>query len=259
MSKVSASKPSTIDQYLKGVSPKIRSLLVRVREAIRYTAPDAEESISYGVPSYKLNGKPLVYFGAGKEHGSIYGISQAIVKTYSEELDSFDKSKGTIRFTPDNPLPITLLRKMVKARILENKERENLKKEKKVVKKNETPQKRKVANVEDYLKNLRHPLKKEIAEVRSIIIGSDRNLKERIKWSAPSYHIGDNDLVTFNAWSDKKVHLVFHHPEIVKIKSPILEGDYPTRRMVYFENMKEVKENNKELDRVMKDLIKRVK
>jgi uncharacterized protein YdhG (YjbR/CyaY superfamily) len=109
--------------------------------------------------------------------------------------------------------------------------------------------------VKEYLKQLKHPLKAEIEAVRSIIKNVNKNIGERIKWKAPSYYYKE-DLVTFNAWADKLVHLVFHHPAIVKIKSPLLQGDYPTRRMVYFKNMKEVKENKKELERVMKELLK---
>ena len=109
--------------------------------------------------------------------------------------------------------------------------------------------------VNEYLQKLEHPLKREIALVRTIIIGSNKKLAERIKWNAPSFYYRE-DLVTFNCRAQKHVHLVFHNIAIVKIKSPLLQGEYKDRRMVYFNNMKEVKENKKELERIMNELIK---
>ena len=104
---------------------------------------------------------------------------------------------------------------------------------------------------------LNHPLKSEMEAVRSIIKKSDPKIRERIKWNAPSYYYKD-DLVTFNAWAKNNVHLVFHHPFIVKIKSPLLEGDYNSRSMMYFNDMKEVKRNKSELERIVKELIKMI-
>nr|WP_294903089.1 DUF1801 domain-containing protein [uncultured Lacibacter sp.] len=108
--------------------------------------------------------------------------------------------------------------------------------------------------VTDWMNKLEHPLKAEIDAVRNIIKESNKVIKERIKWNAPSYY-SNEDLVTFNHRSAKHVHLVFHHPAIVKVKSPLLEGDYKDRRMLYLPNMKAVKENKKELQRIMNELL----
>lgn len=105
---------------------------------------------------------------------------------------------------------------------------------------------------------LRHPLKDEMEAVRIILKNANPELNERIKWNAPSYHYKNEDLVTFNPRALKQVHLVFHHPAIVKIKSPILEGDYDGRRMVYFNNMKEIKARKKELEKVMDELVRTI-
>ncbi len=111
-----ASKPKTIDQYLARVSDDKRAALEKLRKAIRVAAPEAQECIAYEVPSFRLDGKFLLSFGAGANHCAFYPGSSA-VETYSRELKNYDTSKGTIRFQPENPLPATLVRKLVKARI----------------------------------------------------------------------------------------------------------------------------------------------
>jgi hypothetical protein len=111
-----------------------------------------------------------------------------------------------------------------------------------------------VEQVEAFMGKLKHPLKAEIEAVRAIIKGN-KKISERVKWNAPSYYYKE-DLVTFNPRADKHVHLVFHHPHIVKIKSPLLEGDYKDRRMTYFTDMKAVRAGKKELERIVGELVK---
>ena len=114
-------KPRTIDEYLTKVNPKQRVALEKLRETIRAVAPGAEECISYGIPSFRLNGRALVFFGAWANHCSFYPGDSATLKKFRNEPRDFQISKGTIRFSPDKPLPITLLKKLVKARITENR------------------------------------------------------------------------------------------------------------------------------------------
>jgi hypothetical protein len=109
--------------------------------------------------------------------------------------------------------------------------------------------------VQQYVDAITHPLKKEVEAIRGIIKKASPKLNEKIKWNAPSYYYID-DIVTFGPERTGKVLLVFHHPFIVKIKSPILEGDYKDRRLVYFGSMKAVKENKKELERIVNEIIK---
>lgn len=108
--------------------------------------------------------------------------------------------------------------------------------------------------VNDWMNKLEHPLKAEINAVRKIIKDSNKNIHERIKWNAPSYYTSA-DIVTFNHRATGHVHLIFHHPTIVKIKSALLEGDYKDRRMLYLPDMKAVKANKKELQRIMKESV----
>ena len=108
--------------------------------------------------------------------------------------------------------------------------------------------------VNDWMSKLEHPLKAEIDAVRKIIKDSNKEIHERIKWNAPSYY-STADIVTFNHRAKEHVHLIFHHPTIVKIKSVLLEGDYKDRRMLYLPDMKAVKANKKELQRIINESV----
>ena len=111
----------------------------------------------------------------------------------------------------------------------------------------------KTTEVNDFLQELDHPLKAEIEAVRAIIKANPK-IAERVKWNAPSFFYVE-DLATIHVKARQHVHLIFHHPAIVKIKSKFLEGDYKDRRMMYFENMKEVKGRKKELTRIINELV----
>ena len=115
-----AAKTKTIDEYLAGVSDDQRAALEKLRKTIRAAAPDAVECISYGLAAFKLDGKGLVAFGATASHCAFYLMSNSTVAAHQEELEKYDTSTGTIRFTADKPLPAALVRKLVKARIAEN-------------------------------------------------------------------------------------------------------------------------------------------
>ncbi len=122
-----AAKPKTnaktIDEYLATLSDDQRAALEKLRQTIKAAAPKAEECISYRLPAFRLNGKMLVAFGARANHCAFYPMSASTVEDYKDELEGYDTSKGTIRFQADKPLPVALVRKLVKARIAENAER----------------------------------------------------------------------------------------------------------------------------------------
>jgi uncharacterized protein YdhG (YjbR/CyaY superfamily) len=109
----------TIDEYLARVREDQRVALERLRGIIRSAAPQAEECISYRIPTFRLHGA-LVGFGATANHCAFYLLSSSTVADHSRELANYDTSKGTIRFQPDKPLPAALVRKLVKARMREN-------------------------------------------------------------------------------------------------------------------------------------------
>jgi len=109
--------------------------------------------------------------------------------------------------------------------------------------------------VDEFLRELSHPLKAEVEAVRSIIKGVNKDINEEIKWKAPSFNYKGEYLATFNLREMKRIHLVFHNPLIPKVKSELLEGDYKDRRMAYFSNIKDVKAKKAVLEKTLKDLI----
>lgn len=113
------SKARTIDEYLARLSSEKRAALEKLRKAIKAAAPKAEECVSYQLPAFRLDGRLLVGFGAAAKHCAFYPGSYPI-EVCQDELEAYDTSKGAIRFPPDRPLPATLVRKLVKARIAQN-------------------------------------------------------------------------------------------------------------------------------------------
>ncbi|HEU0009395.1 MAG TPA: DUF1801 domain-containing protein [Verrucomicrobiae bacterium] len=114
-----ASKPNTIDEYLAPLSDDKRAALEKLRRAIKAAAPKATECISYQVPTFRLNGRMLVSFGAAAKHCAFYPGAYPVA-AHKAALKNYDTSNGTIRFQPDKPLPLALVSKLAKARIAEN-------------------------------------------------------------------------------------------------------------------------------------------
>lgn len=110
-------RPTTIDEYLAGVSPRQRVALERIRAAIRAAAPDAEECISYQLAAFRWNGRLLVAFGATSDHCAFYPMSGTLIERHRSALRGFETSKGTIRFQPGKSLSAALVRKLVKAKM----------------------------------------------------------------------------------------------------------------------------------------------
>ena len=115
--RASAKIPKTIDQYLADVPDDKRAALEKLRKAIKAAVPKAEECIAYQIPGFRLDGRYLVAFGAAAKHCAFYP-GAAAVEMHKKELKSYGLSKGTIRFQADDPLPVNLVRKLVKARIV---------------------------------------------------------------------------------------------------------------------------------------------
>ena len=115
---------------------------------------------------------------------------------------------------------------------------------------------KKESNVDEFMENLDHPFKAEVQALRDLIRNVNREIEEEIKWNAPSFSYKGEYLVTFNLWEKKRIHLVFHNPEIANVKSPLLEGKYDHRRMTYFAGMEDIKAKRFALEKVLKDLIK---
>lgn len=113
MRKTTGPAPKSFGAYLKALPADQRAALERIRLVVRGLAPEAEECLSYGLPTFKLRGKTVLHIGAAAKHCAIYGA----VGDFGAELAKYDVSKGTIRFQPDAPLPVTLLKRLIRARI----------------------------------------------------------------------------------------------------------------------------------------------
>lgn len=108
-----------MDDYLDDLPPAQKAALERVRSVVGGLAPDAEEGTSYGIPAFIYAGRPLLGFNAAKKHLSIYPFSPAAIEAVRDRLGGFDVAKGTIRFSPDSPVPADVLADLVRARMQE--------------------------------------------------------------------------------------------------------------------------------------------
>lgn len=111
--------PKAVDEYLARIPPKFRPALRRLRRVIRTAAPGAEELISYGMPAFRQDGM-LLYYAGFKDHCSLFVGSARTRQRFARELKAFETGKGTLQFTPENPLPEDLIVRLVKARLAEN-------------------------------------------------------------------------------------------------------------------------------------------
>ena len=110
-----------VDAYLAEFPTDARKALEELRKTIRAAAPEAEEGFSYGVPAFKFNGKALVCFAAFKNHCGFYPMSPEVLNSFADDLTEYKTAKGTIRFDPKKGLPTALVKRIVRARIMELK------------------------------------------------------------------------------------------------------------------------------------------
>jgi uncharacterized protein YdhG (YjbR/CyaY superfamily) len=214
-----AGKPKTIDEYLEALSDDKRAALEKLRKTIKAAAPDAEECISYQLAAFRQDGM-LVAFGATANHCAFYPMSSSTVESYKNELKDYDTSKGTIRFQADKPLPAALVRKLVKTRLAENLvQNKKVKAPQKAVRKRDarvrSSDQQTDPAVVAFLRELDHPLKREIEAVRDIILGASPEIREGIKWNAPSFRTTEY-FATFNLRAKDGVQLIFHTGAKVK-------------------------------------------
>ena len=115
-------KFQTIDEYIKTFPEDVQIILEKIRQTIRKAAPEAVETISYGIPTFKLNGRGLVYFGAWKNHIGFYPTPSGI-EAFKKELAPFKQEKGYVQFPLDKPISYDLVKKIVRYRVTEILER----------------------------------------------------------------------------------------------------------------------------------------
>ncbi|MCE3282578.1 MAG: hypothetical protein K0Q66_1315 [Chitinophagaceae bacterium] len=121
-----SAKPANINEYIAGYPPPVQAILQEIRETIQAAAPDAGEAISYGIPTFKLNGN-LVHFAAFQNHIGFYATPTGH-EAFEKELSVYKQGKGSVQFPLGEPLPLPLIRKIVKFRVKQNTERADAKK-----------------------------------------------------------------------------------------------------------------------------------
>jgi uncharacterized protein YdhG (YjbR/CyaY superfamily) len=105
--------------YFAALPPAVRTRMKAVRDMVRAIAPDAVEVFSYGIPGFKLDGKPLVWYAAFRHHTSLYPMTASIRKAHAAALKEYKMSTGTVQFPLDEPLPTALVKRLIKARLAE--------------------------------------------------------------------------------------------------------------------------------------------
>ncbi len=106
-----------VSAYLKTLPPESRKVAKTLREVIRATVPGAVEHFSYGVPGFRFADRPLIWYGGWREHTSIYPFSDVFARAHGIDLTGYKTSKGTIRFPLSAPLPVTIIKRLIKARV----------------------------------------------------------------------------------------------------------------------------------------------
>ena len=110
--------PNAFDEFISNYPQDVQTILQKIRALIQKSAPGAEETIGYGIPTFKLNGKNLVHFSAFKEHIGFYPTPTGIEK-FKKELSAYEGAKGSVKFPLNKPIPYTLITKIVQFRVKE--------------------------------------------------------------------------------------------------------------------------------------------
>lgn len=109
----------SIDEYIARFPPETQKILKELRTLVRATARGVTERISYGIPTFDLNGQSVVYFAAWKKHIGFYPVTGGVAKAFKDEIKAYKRGKGSLQFPLDDPMPKDLIRKIAKFRVKE--------------------------------------------------------------------------------------------------------------------------------------------
>lgn len=115
-------RQDAVRTYYASLPVSTRRRVRELRDVIVGVAPDAEETISYRIPAFKLDGRILIYCAGWKEHTSLYPLTAGMKAACARDLERFETSKGTVKFPADKPLPVAVIKRLVKARVAELRE-----------------------------------------------------------------------------------------------------------------------------------------
>jgi uncharacterized protein YdhG (YjbR/CyaY superfamily) len=256
---------TTIDAYIAGFPEATQVLLEQVRQTVRQAAPNAEEAISYGMPTLKQNGN-LVHFAAFKNHIGFYPAPQGL-EAFKQDLSQYKGAKGSVQFPLDEPLPLALIAKITRFRLAQNLAKAEGKSKKK------TPAKPGKGSDQEqvtaHMQQLDPALAKVVETIRQLILSTDTEIGERIKWNNPSfYYTGDmkpfdpkeykREIAVFNLYKGK-IMLVFPSGSKVNDTTGLLEGDYADgRKIAVFKDAEDVESKKTALQYVIKKWLERV-
>ena len=254
--------PKSFEDCLPAVGTIQRIILEKLRKQIKTVAPKSVEGVNYGLAAFLLNGKPLVAIGASTNHCAFYPMTGHTVAESKDDLKDYETSKGAIRFTTDKPLPATLVKKLVKARIAENEAKFGKGKTEKVAVKKSLTQlqvEKSDSSINDFIKELIHPLKSVIEAVRKLILGVRTDIQEGIKWNSPSFRTTEW-FATMNLRNDR-IWLILHTGAKVNSNaktgmniddpSRILDWLAKDRGVVKMESMKDFQAKKKDLGKLI--------
>jgi uncharacterized protein YdhG (YjbR/CyaY superfamily) len=197
--------------------------LQKLRDTIRSVVPDTVETISYGIPTFQLDGRPLIYAAAWKEHTSLYPLTGAVRRALGDQLARYAHSKGTIRFSLERALPMALVKKIVKARLAELRGVDKRPDGKRASSSPRTPPARGSADVDAYLAALPTDKRAALQKLRKTIAAAAPAAEEGFSYGLPAFRLRGRPLVCFGA-STKHCSLHPMSPAVIRAHAADLEG-----------------------------------
>jgi uncharacterized protein YdhG (YjbR/CyaY superfamily) len=111
--------PGSIDAYLAGLAPEARKVMEELRALVRATAPGVSERISYDIPTFDLDGRPLLYLAGWQKHVALYPVTRGVAEAFGDEIEPYRSGKGSLKFLLSRPIPTELIRRIVAFRVEE--------------------------------------------------------------------------------------------------------------------------------------------